>query len=182
MYGCENNSLFAIKCIMKTEPMKMVMFMMIFAIIIFGGAVRICESPVDRVNSPLLNSPLQRNTYFNSIWEVILTMTTVGFGDIYPRTWLGRSFLCLCAFNGVFIVSLMVLSVMNTFEFESLEKRAYIVTSKVDSRRDMREISTKILQKFARMLKAKRNGQTVPDAGETFAMKAESQKLKEVTR
>jgi hypothetical protein len=57
----------------------------------------------------------------------------------------------LCAFNGVFVVSLMVLAVTNTFTFDSIGNRAYIVTSKVSLRKDIKISAAKIIQKFYRL-------------------------------
>lgn len=57
----------------------------------------------------------------------------------------------LCAFNGVFVVSLMVLAITNTFNFDSIGNRAYIVTSKVSLRKDIKISAAKIIQRFARL-------------------------------
>lgn len=57
----------------------------------------------------------------------------------------------LCAFNGVFVVSLMVLAVTNTFNFDSIGNRAYIVTSKVSLRKDIKISAAKIIQRFLRL-------------------------------
>lgn len=181
MYGCDSDSLFAIKCMMKTEPMRLVIGMMVFTIIIFGNAVRICESPLDRIESPLFPSPLMKHKFFNAIWESILTMTTVGFGDIYPRTFLGRGFSFLCALNGVTIVSMMVLTVMNTFELAPLEKRAFIVTSKVTQRKSMRDIAVQIIQNLSRIYIDKSKGRELNRA-RIFDLKKQSLELKAVVK
>lgn len=181
MYGCDSDSLFAIKCMMKTEPMRLVIGMMVFNIIIFGNAARICEAPLDRVESPLFPSPLLQHKFLNAIWESILTMTTVGFGDIYPRTFLGRGFIFLSAINGITIVSLMVLTVMNTFELAPLEKRAYIVTSKVSHRKSMQEAAVKIIQSLSRIYLSKSKGRKL-DLGRIFDLKKQSLELKAIVK
>ena len=43
-------------------------------------------------------------------------MTTVGYGDYFPRTLLGRFFDVIIAIWGTFIVSMMVVVLTNTLE------------------------------------------------------------------
>lgn len=40
-------------------------------------------------------------------------MMTVGFGDYFPRTHLGRSICIIACFWGVFVVSMMVVTLTN---------------------------------------------------------------------
>lgn len=54
----------------------------------------------------------------NSIWNVFVTMTTVGYGDYYPKTDMGRIIGIAVAFWGVFIVSLFVVTLSNMFLFD----------------------------------------------------------------
>lgn len=172
MYGGDNSTLFAIKALMKTEPNRLIFSLLIFTIFVFGNSVRICEAPLDRIDGETM-----LHNYANSVWEVIITMTTVGFGDMFPRTIFGRIFMILCALNGVVIVSIMVLTVMNNFEFEPLENRAFIVTSKVSKRKELKNTSSKIIQEFFRIIKNKKKGQG-PTENQIVKVKAGIKELK----
>lgn len=43
-----------------------------------------------------------------ALWNIFITLPTIGYGDTYPRTLLGRSVLTLCAITGAFLVSMLV--------------------------------------------------------------------------
>jgi potassium intermediate/small conductance calcium-activated channel subfamily N protein 2 len=61
----------------------------------------------------------------NTIWNVLVTMTTVGYGDYFPKTNMGRFVGASIAVWGVFIVSLFVVTLTNMFEFDSGETKAF---------------------------------------------------------
>lgn len=56
------------------------------------------------------------NSLENSIWCVIITMTTVGYGDYYPRTFFGRLLDIIVAIWGVFIVSMLMVTLTSTLK------------------------------------------------------------------
>ena len=60
----------------------------------------------------------------SAVWLIIITITTVGYGDIFPQTRGGRIICILTAFWGTFIVSLMVLVVTSIFDLKLEEKKA----------------------------------------------------------
>lgn len=63
---------------------------------------------------------------WNSMWCVIITMTTVGFGDFVPKTHLGRCIAIMACIWGNFLISLMVVSITESSEFTSpSHKRAF---------------------------------------------------------
>jgi hypothetical protein len=59
---------------------------------------------------------------WNGIWLVVVTMTSVGFGDYYPRSHLGRFIIIITTFWGVFLISMCIVSVGNYRKFYSTER------------------------------------------------------------
>ena len=59
------------------------------------------------------------------MWCIVLTMTTVGYGDIYPMTILGRVIAVIACLWGTFLTSLMVVALKISTEHSKQEQRAF---------------------------------------------------------
>ena len=53
-------------------------------------------------------------TFVESFWWGLMTITTVGY-DLYPKTFLGRLIGGFCALTGIFILTLPIPIVVNSF-------------------------------------------------------------------
>lgn len=60
-------------------------------------------------------------SYANSMWSVIMIVTTIGFGDIFPITIFGRIIATLIAVWGLTIFTILVSWVLNFFAFKPVE-------------------------------------------------------------
>ncbi|XP_043092096.1 potassium voltage-gated channel subfamily C member 2 isoform X3 [Puntigrus tetrazona] len=83
---------------------------LIFATMIYY-AERIGASPNDPTAS--------HHTMFKNIpigfWWAVVTMTTLGYGDMYPQTWSGMVVGALCALAGVLTIAMPVPVIVNNF-------------------------------------------------------------------
>ncbi|XP_035258023.1 potassium voltage-gated channel subfamily C member 2-like isoform X2 [Anguilla rostrata] len=83
---------------------------LIFATMIYY-AERIGASPTDPTAS--------HHTQFKNIpigfWWAVVTMTTLGYGDMYPQTWSGMLVGALCALAGVLTIAMPVPVIVNNF-------------------------------------------------------------------
>ena len=62
--------------------------------------------------------------YTTAIWCVVITMTTVGYGDVYAISPFGRMISVMNAIWGAFVISLMVASINNIFQLNESQKKA----------------------------------------------------------
>lgn len=65
--------------------------------------------------------------YLNDVWYMYITMTTVGFGDLFATTVFGRIFSIIGCIVGVLILSFSVVSVSNYLDIRGIELNAYNV-------------------------------------------------------
>ena len=61
--------------------------------------------------------------YLSSAWCIIITMTTVGYGDTVPATRFGRLTAVVAALWGTFLVSILILSVGSIFKLQKKEEK-----------------------------------------------------------
>ena len=63
----------------------------------------------------------------------------VGYGDYYPRTHLGRLISVIVSFWGVFLVSMMVVTLTTSSSFEPKEAKAYDILYRLNMKENIRK-------------------------------------------
>jgi hypothetical protein len=114
MYLCKADFQFALKCMFKDYPGKLIGSAFTISIILFSFALRVCERELSKI--PTLAFNYQFDYLINSVWLTVMTLTTVGYGDMFPRTIFGRIVCMVLVIWGIFIVSIMVVVLTNTFQ------------------------------------------------------------------
>lgn len=61
---------------------------------------------------------------FGAFYLTMITMTTVGYGDVTPHTWTGRIVILIAAVLGIVQISLIVNVVDNLMRLDDNQKNA----------------------------------------------------------
>jgi len=109
IYGTDANYEFALKAIMKDTSYIILMVSMPITLIAFSYQLRLFERHV--------NPSFEDIT--TSMWCMTITMLTVGYGDVYPKSHMGRLIGIVIAVWGAFYVSLFVVALNNILNFDS---------------------------------------------------------------
>jgi len=99
----ESKFTFQLKANLRSYPFASMTIAATVGIIYFAYIVRIFERPYWQ-QSGLLNF----SDVGESIWLVVISMTTVGYGNMYPVTTPGRSIMLIAIVYGAFLLALLI--------------------------------------------------------------------------
>jgi hypothetical protein len=136
---------------MKKYPFNFVITIFSGGILFFGYTLKIAEAPLNRVVNDMDHS-----NFVNCCWESILVMTTVGYGDIYPRTIMGRIVIFVCSIYGVTVVSLMVVTITNSLEMSESEVKAFLVLERLKINESLRTHASHLVGVVGKLKKAEK--------------------------
>lgn len=77
MNGCYASKMFSIKCLMKDKAYLVLTTNLILSMLYFGYLIRIFDQVLSDASGKNFN------TIANPVWQTIITMTTVGYGDFF---------------------------------------------------------------------------------------------------
>ena len=85
-------------------------------VLVVGYIIRVMELPYYRKLTG--DSATTFDSYFNSLWLTVITLTTVGYGDISAVTIPGRIVTMALALWGTVLISLMVVIASSIFDLD----------------------------------------------------------------
>lgn len=151
MYGCHSDSVFALKSLMKSNPFQVLLSSLFISIITLGYLLRIFEGPISDASGQ--DFRLMKN----AMWNMVITLTSTGYGDFYPKTFWGRIVGTSICFWGVLITSLIVVTVTNMLTFSPSEKKSFELLIRIGKRYEMKQQAVNVVQSAYLLRKAKKN-------------------------
>jgi hypothetical protein len=105
------------------KELGLLALVVIMGMLIFSGLTFVVEK--DANPDEFISMPA-------ALYWAIITMTSVGYGDITPRTWFGKMVGATCAICGVLIISLPIPIIVNTFNklYEKAKIKNQIIKKK----------------------------------------------------
>ena len=72
-----------------------------------------------------------------SLWNTMITLFTIGYGDIYVVTYLGRIFVGILTILAGIILSFVTVAMTIDFDFGEQDKRAFTLVNSVSLRQEV---------------------------------------------
>jgi hypothetical protein len=94
---------------------------------------------------------------WNAMWFIFVSMTTVGYGDLYPKTQLGRIITLIACLVGVYFVSMMMVFLNTKTNPSEKEEKVLKLITRLKYRDMNRNIYSKIIYNYFNMIKYKKN-------------------------
>lgn len=125
---------FAFKASLKANPIALMFFSFVFFILVFSVIYEACEFSLKvelqkaskhENHSHKGNKNFILRSYYEVIWLIIITMTTVGYGDNSPKTYFGKFICFIASVFGMIFVSMIVVRLGNLVELGMQEKKAF---------------------------------------------------------
>ena len=111
------------------QPLSILLFSMSLAVVILSSIMYMAEADVANVNASGYSPQLLHDASFfpethvfcfgtipRCFWWAVVTMTTVGYGDCYPVTVLGKTIAIITMLSGVLILALPITVVGANFQ------------------------------------------------------------------
>ena len=115
MLGYKLTRLTAIRCLIINDPYIFLTIVTIVIVVTISFSLRIIEGPLIFLD----NDGIDLSFISNCIWLTLVTMTTVGYGDYYPKTNLGRLLCVISSIIGTILMSFIVVALINFLRFSN---------------------------------------------------------------
>jgi hypothetical protein len=81
------------------------------------------------------------------MWNVVITLATVGYGDIYPVSFFGRTVGIIITFWGILIASMTVVIVLDYLTLNNREEKSFKMLNKLIVKSMLKQKAVAVLSK-----------------------------------
>jgi hypothetical protein len=115
------NRRFTFKSLMKRYPMKTLSCIIVVSFLWISLCLRVIERPYVRV------SYYDFEALTTSMWCVIVSLSTIGYGDVVPATSLGQMLISFTIVYGALLFSLCVVVLSKEIQMDNRQNQAYLL-------------------------------------------------------
>jgi hypothetical protein len=108
------HSVFATKLLMESNPVKCVVFISLVFCFSAGYWLKVVEGGINS----------RFSSYLDCMWCLVITFWTIGYGDLYPTTLLGRFVAVTTGFLGIVTAAIITATLANAMTFSVKEFHA----------------------------------------------------------
>lgn len=164
MFGIKNDINYVLKCIISKNSFIFAAIIVVGGLVFFATIINITEigyytslDPRDFDDPLEYESELKTRkvlvSYYNTMWYMIITITTTGYGDFYVRSTFTRIMIGAVAFYGSCNFALFILVITGRLSFTDREAKAYNYIKKFEIKKDMQEDASIAINDFFRYVR-----------------------------
>ena len=151
--GIMPNFLFDLKAYHKKYPLYTLLILFIFTIYIFGLLLRYFE--IYYWEGATQYRQLW-NYRWNSFWCVFISMTTVAFGDLFPKTYIGRIIIILATIIGIYFIFMTMTLISQKSILSDTELKAYKLINRLIYRNLLKDVNANIIYHSLKMIQLRK--------------------------
>ena len=146
--GLENDIMYIIKCILHDKPLISIAVFFGILMMICGYCLKLSEGVLLLYNTGLETG---FENYSNCFWCIFITMTTIGYGDYYPKTLPGRSIILITSIIGVFLSSLLIVSLSLHLDMQPGETKSHLVLTRLGVQKKLHSQASSVIGQTIKM-------------------------------
>ncbi|KFD58961.1 hypothetical protein M513_00124 [Trichuris suis] len=128
---------FVLKTLMHENPLRVLIIFTVFFWIIMAWILRQCEQ-FDTIDD--------RIKYLNSLWFIIITFMSIGYGDVTPHTYCGRTVAISTGIVGAGVSSALIAVISRKLELSRSEKHVNNFMADSKLARERKHAAAAVLQ------------------------------------
>ena len=136
------NIIFTMKSYQKSNPFISLIILFLISWISFALSIRIFEMHYWETYKVILQD---WSFIWNSLWCIFVSMTTVGYGDFYPRTHFGRIIIIFSCAVGIYFISIMMVFLTKKSLLNENETKSYKLITRIKIRNELKDIYSNII-------------------------------------
>ena len=138
---------FALKCYLQDSPFVGIGGFFFLMSLFSSLAMKLCEEPqLIKETGEVSDSTLEK--LWDNMWVIFYTTTTIGYGNLYPVTHLGRAICILACILGNMYLGMLVVSINQKMELDEGQNLSYSWISRKYFRQDVKKNATVAIRKF----------------------------------
>ncbi len=149
---CEANIRFAYKAFQKDHPFIALIIIFCFNCICLGLSIRTFERYYWENKDKII---MDWDYIINCMWYVFVSMTTVGYGDMYACTQIGRILALVACFIGNYFVSMMMVFMTQKSSLNEKEQKSYELINRLNIREKVIDIESWIIYSYFKIYNLK---------------------------